>query len=977
MDGIKQNIFESLNCINSSVSSENDKKVALNYLEGVQKEHVSWRIMLEMLNTSKGDKKENTSDSSMLIFAAQTLRNKITYDLNQLEPNEMEEIKYALLNLVSHSTFNKVVMIQLYVSLAKFAIQYVTWKKPVQEIITNLLNEPDRLLEFLKILPEETLDMKGITLTEDEFTSRIHELISAISINVLQFLIDCSSNGVSPKLVLSCLSTWSGEFPIEQLITVEPLMNLIFQTLYNNYESDNDSFEGAITCLIFILRETRDIPNQDMIMSLYNNLIQLNNALLSVPANRVDPDILDAMTRVFVEAGEAWCVFIAKTPNVFRPLVEVLLFLTCSSDQDLDIVKYVFPFWFDLKQFLVLPRYSSQKKEYMDIYQKLLTGIIEHLKYPEDKFDSKEEEDKFKDFRYDMGDVLKDCTAVVGPLVALTQPLEILKHFKHWQSVEAALFALRTMAHEVPRSENQVLPQIIPFLCSDENNTQLLPDHQKVKYSIILVLGRYTEWTNNHPKFLGMQLSYIYRTFDSCANDPDILNASSHALMFFCQDCKELLSPHINDLMDLYYKVSPLIDVESNFEICQGLSSVINQLPVEQLTENLAIFLSKFLPPFNEMCNANEITSDLSNKIADQMDLLYGIFSEIYPRSEATDTKTTDPVVVIVQQLWEGSLKSIFTKFINNSVVMERGMKLTRQLFSNLNCFMEPLLPSIVEFIAHGFSTTGLSCYLWCSGSIIAIFGDTDSYPTISPQVKSAVWEFACQQCITFMNNFNKIPLDIQNDGNADSDKIILQYSDMIYDFFLMVSDALMFYPEEFINSYGLMDQIVEIILKTCTVLNDSETCGLVIRCLDDIILWGFNTPPISSLTIKTTPPQWKEKVLTTFINKGPQLVNILINGLIFKFSKDESIEVTNCLSDFIKLIHSSGNEKYYSLLLEWFSKLMDRLKYPVDPQQKAIFLDNISKSIKYADFRKLKSSIYDFTNWYRRKWVSSRLYNN
>lgn len=130
----------------------------------------------------------------------------------------------------------------------------------------------------------------------------------------------------------------------------------------------------------------------------------------------------------------AWCVFIAKNPQFFKPLVSVLLFLTCKNS-DLDIVKYTFPFWFNLKQMLVLTRFKEQRLQFQDIYVDLIKGIISHLSYPLHSFTSKEEEDKFKDFRYDMGDVLKDCAAVVGPTKALTQPFnEITETLKNADS---------------------------------------------------------------------------------------------------------------------------------------------------------------------------------------------------------------------------------------------------------------------------------------------------------------------------------------------------------------------------------------------------------------------------------------------------------------------------------------------------------------------------------------------------------------
>ena len=114
---------------------------------------------------------------------------------------------------------------------------------------------------------------------------------------------------------------------------------------------------------------------------------------------------------------------------------------------------------------LVLQRYAQQRKEYQDVFINLTNGLITHLHYPETVFENKEDEDKFKDFRYNIGDVLKSCAAVLGSTVALQQPYNLINQYLQkedpntvWQPLEAALFAVRTMAHEISHTENVVLP---------------------------------------------------------------------------------------------------------------------------------------------------------------------------------------------------------------------------------------------------------------------------------------------------------------------------------------------------------------------------------------------------------------------------------------------------------------------------------------------------------------------------------------
>ena len=125
-----------------------------------------------------------------------------------------------------------------------------------------------------------------------------------------------------------------------------PLINTVFQVLHTSYDTDSDSFEAAVECLCVLLRETRDAANDTIIHALYEQLLALQQKLL--PITTISDweeyeEIMDPLTRLFVEAGEAWCVFLVKNPALFKPLVEVILVLTCKNT-DLDIVSYTFHF---------------------------------------------------------------------------------------------------------------------------------------------------------------------------------------------------------------------------------------------------------------------------------------------------------------------------------------------------------------------------------------------------------------------------------------------------------------------------------------------------------------------------------------------------------------------------------------------------------------------------------------------------------
>ena len=120
-------------------------------------------------------------------------------------------------------------------------------------------------------------------------------------------------------------------------------------------------------------------------------------------------------------------MLIAREPRQFQPLVESVL-ECCARDKERDALSQTFNFWYELKQYITLDRYMDARVQMVDIYSKLVDVMIGHLQFPvsetgndTDLFDGdREAEDKFREFRHAMGDVLKDCCEVIG----VTQCLE-------------------------------------------------------------------------------------------------------------------------------------------------------------------------------------------------------------------------------------------------------------------------------------------------------------------------------------------------------------------------------------------------------------------------------------------------------------------------------------------------------------------------------------------------------------------------
>lgn len=412
---------------------------------------------------------------------------------------------------------------------------------------------------------------------------------------------------------MECITSWLREVPIAAIVN-SALLNIVINAL-----AHDDSLEAAADCLGAICRETRDVDdNLETIQILLPRIIELRPRMQKA-ADDEDLEAFKAMTRLFAEAGHSWAVIIAREPIHFRPLVEVIL-ECCARDKDRDVIEHTFDFWYELKQYIVLEKYVEARMQLYDVYAKLVDVLLNHLQYPEsesgnelDLFDGdREQEEKFREFRHQMGDTLKDSCEVLGVADCLTKMLQAIKLWMqkyasqvtatsvpHWQELEAPVFGMRALGRMVDKGENSVLPQLMPLLVQ-------MPNHEKLRFATIMVFGRYTEWTAEHPEFLQPQFNYIVTSFQ--ADSKEIIRAAAVAIKFFCTDCKSLLSDQVVQLQSFYDQILDKLPEASQEEITEGVASVVGVQKTEEIYKLLKLYCDPLVNRL--MLKANAASTD-------------------------------------------------------------------------------------------------------------------------------------------------------------------------------------------------------------------------------------------------------------------------------------------------------------------------------------------------------------------------------
>lgn len=565
----------------------------------------------------------------------------------------------------------------------------------------------------------------------------------------------------NPRL-LDCITSWLREIPAAKIVD-SPLMDVILKAL------DNDvSFDAGVDCVCTLYRDTRDNDESlPVIQALYPRLMALRPKIAET-AESEDLEAFKGVTRMFAEAGEAWVVLIARLPSDFRGLVEAVL-ECCARDWERDAISQTFIFWYELKQYITLDRYTDSRLNFQDIFSQLVDIMVKHLEYPSpeegetDLFGGdREQEEKFRLFRHSMGDVLKDCCSVVGVSECLGKIYQLIQqwvgkyasqasneHVPHWQELEAPLFGLRAMGRMVDPEEATVLGQLIPLIVQ-------IPDQEKIRFQAIMALARYTEWTALHPETLEAQLNYVISAFHH--SSAEVVQAAALAFKFLGTDCQKLLGGHITQLHSFFESVLDKLKASSQEEVTEGVAAVVSVQPLDKIYDSFKMFCDPIMQRIMNLAN-NASDEDGQRAVADHLQLIT-IFVQVVTPIVALGEE--NPAVKYCGEILP-IMTTIAMNFTTSTPILERVCRCWRYMIISYRTAMIPLLPTLAQSIASGFEGSREGCFLWATDAVVREFSEGAEY--VDQATSDAVYQFYEQQALAFLRILNDLPPENLPDG--------------------------------------------------------------------------------------------------------------------------------------------------------------------------------------------------------------------
>ncbi|KAF4469623.1 hypothetical protein FALBO_3490 [Fusarium albosuccineum] len=903
--------------------------------------------------------KSSDAEPEATLFAAITLRGKITYDLStQVPPSELPALRSQILLLLKHfAPGPKPIRVQLCVCLAILAIQMKEWTDVLPSVVQSLGDSPEShacILDFLRVLPEEVTEGRKITLSEEDLATRTQVLLADNADQVIQLLINYSQSSPAasqnPQL-MECITSWLREVPVENVVK-SPLMEIIF----NGVASDQCSQEAS-ECLCTMLRETSDVDeSQAVIEILFPRIISLQPSVVKA-AEEEDTEALKALTKVFATAAESWVVGIARQPQHFRALVEAVL--ECASrDSERDVIEHTFNFWLELKLYLVLDIYIQGRLEFVDVYSKLVDILLKDLEYPSpesgnesDLFDGdREQEEKFREFRHHMGDTLKDCCEVMGVTDCLTKVLHAIQVWMskyasqvtdtsvpHWQELEAPLFAMRALGRMVDKDENIVLPQLMPLLVQ-------IPSHEKLRFATIMVLGRYTEWTAAHPDYLEAQFNYIVNSFQS--DSKEIIRGAALSIKYFCTDCKHLLSGQVLQLQTFYDQVLDKLPELSKEEITEGVANVVHVQPPEEIYRLLKTYCDPLIQRLMDKAN-NATDEDGKLALADHLQLITIFVQNVVP---SINPGQENPAVKYWQEVFP-ILSTVLENFLNFTPICERVCRCWRNMVISYRTAMAPMLPDMANKLAGGFNSSREGCFLWVTSAILREFSEAREH--VDPATTENIYTFFEAQTTTFL----RVMTELQP----------RELPDVIDDFFRLLIDALLYYPQKLIPSH-LLRSIFEAAIYALT-LEQRDPLSSTLHFLRDLLSYGGDNPATSDSLPEEAATEIKGIVKSLLLSHGENLVKQVMAGMMITFPSDCFPDGSGVLLALFQLLPLETHQ--------WVSHTIQLLPDgTVSPTEANRLMIKIKEKLDSGDssaIKNVRAVLQDFTNTYRRRNVAPR----
>lgn len=721
------------------------KRQADEWLTTFQQQPQAWPVSDQILT--------NANSPDVRFFAAQTMRTKVQFDFFQLPAASYANLRDSLLAHIDRfrAPEHQAIHTMLAIALADLAIQMDTeWEKPVELLFMKFGGNPEMyptLLEILRMLPEEQMNMKLMTDTYKRGNSRLR--LQEVTPQVVQFLLQLQCpNKQAKKKVLECFLSWI-KFTSMQATDMAQY-GLIPECFKCVVEGDELS-ETATDIIVEILRmcsfELQYFqPVITVILPLMNSLRAKFDMLLAHGEHAAldkDLDGLLQICRIYVEIGECLIPHMmtqSSNPEVLS-ILQVIMRCTDLNCQEINSIP--FDFWHRLSREVNRhPEMDTKIDQFKHIYLELLNVMIRRctLSDTEDPFQA---DDDYLDYRSRLLNMAEDCLDILTPNTALDHVLESLKNNQK-QGVtaqEAHFFCLTTVGARAEVRESSVLwiliqslPQLISqHVQEDSTDAALL---QFTKKTAIELLGQLSSWLKTRPDFLRVALEMISQLLLQSAppNSPphmlerlkQVQQSASIAFKEICVAGQHQLPELVKQLTTLYVSTMQL-PIRMHQYVVDGVGAVVAHMGVVMGDADFQAALEAIVTPLVTGLNTEVEKPQVLSEILDRLTFII--------RQVNVPTGSAKAVAVgsmITNYFWPLIRQTIATHPADANVV-EKSCRLLKHSLRCVPDLFKPNVPAVAAVLIPAFQQHQHSSYLYTAEFLAdAYASDPETVPVLT-----------------------------------------------------------------------------------------------------------------------------------------------------------------------------------------------------------------------------------------------------
>eukprot|EP00408_Alexandrium_pacificum_P059873 CAMPEP_0171173964 /NCGR_PEP_ID=MMETSP0790-20130122/10488_1 /TAXON_ID=2925 /ORGANISM="Alexandrium catenella, Strain OF101" /LENGTH=936 /DNA_ID=CAMNT_0011638833 /DNA_START=59 /DNA_END=2866 /DNA_ORIENTATION=- len=697
---------------------------ANDWLTKFQQTPAAWQVSDQILS-------QDSAPVQFRFFAAQTLRTKVQFDFYELPAESYGSLRDSLLGHVDRfrSPECQPIHTMLAIAVADLAIQMdAAWPDVIPRLFERFGQSPESyatLLEVVRMLPEENMNLKLMTDTSKRQSSR--ERLQQATPQVVQFLLTLQCPTVQAKRkVLECFLSW---VKFTHLPAGDIAQNPLLPECFKYVTEGGELSETATDILIEVLRmSSPDLasfqPVVQLVLSLLGGLRAKFEALTAQggeAALRADHDGVLQLCRIYVETGECLVPLIMEQSQSAEVLGILEVILRCTDLPLPEVGQIPLDFWHRLANEVCRhPETDAKINQFQGVYRQLLAVALRRCRAPlgEDPFQA---DDDWTAYRRSLLGLAEDCLEILTPNSALEQVLASLQEGQREgvSAQEAHFFVLTTVGARAEVREGSVLWQLVqslpPLIAQPAPEGPEGAHLHFAKKTAVELLGQLWNWVRERPELLRSALEMVSQLLLQAPGDAPLervkqtQQAAAIAFKEICVNSRQHLQDLVPQLTELYVSTMQL-PIRMHLFVVDGIGAVVAGLRQD---EAFRTALTQLVAPLVSGLSSEKEKPQLVSEILDRLTM---VMKEV--RVHPGSAKAAAVGQLVREAFWP-LIRQMLVQHPGDAKVVEKSCRLLKHSMRCVPDLFKPLVPEVAQTLVPAFQVQQHSSYLY-SAEILA-----------------------------------------------------------------------------------------------------------------------------------------------------------------------------------------------------------------------------------------------------------------